>query len=302
MNLDLSKKLKHKTRPVTSIENLRRRVERLLMQVPNQPSDERQFTLGLQETFRHEDAINLPTKSINEFLDFLTDSLPDGDIYLFGGVLRDLALLGGRGFDSDIDVVVEGDWRSCEKYFEHLGARRNKFGGYRLEVASWKVDVWSAKETWAIKQNLVEYRGIASLTETTVLNWDAILMNWRTRAFIFKENYLDEIQSRVLDIVLEQNPDPMGMVVRVFRHLCMKDAKSVTPKALTYLANCTASYSLRDLTDREIRSYGKSIIEPAMYRFFQYIKANENLRLEERFRVASEITQKELGEIDLLAS
>ena len=43
-------------------------------------------------------------------------------------------------------------------------------------------------------------------------------MNWRTRAFIFKENYLDEIQSRVLDIVLEQNPDPMGMAVRVFRH------------------------------------------------------------------------------------
>jgi len=300
MNLDLSRKLTHKLRPVTSAENLRRRVERLLLSDPKQTEDEGQLSLGLQETFRREDAIRMPTTSIAAFLQFLTDSLPDGDVYLFGGVLRDLALLGGKGFNSDIDIVVEGDWQSCIRYLDRIGARRNKFGGYRLRVAGWDVDIWSAKETWAIKQGIVPYKGIASLTETTVLNWDAVLMNWRTRAFVFRDRYLDEIQARLLDIVLDQNPDPIGMAVRVFRHLCLKDAKSVTEKALEYLADCTSAYTLADLTAREVRSYGKSIIEPAMYRYFEHVKANKGLPMGERISLATEITRKELGEIPLL--
>lgn len=300
MNLGLSKKLTHKVHPVTSVENLRGRVARLLLQPSKRSTPNRQLALDLPDGFRQEDSISLPTKSIASFLDFLTDALPDGDAYLFGGVLRDLALLGGRGFDSDIDVVVEGDWSSCTRYLDHLGAHRNKFGGYRLEVATWKVDVWSAKETWAIRQGLVKYRGIASLTETTVLNWDAILMNWRTRAFIFRQGYFDEIQARILDIVLEQNPDPEGMVVRVFRHLCLKDAKSVTSKALIFLADATATYSLQVLTEREVKSYGKSIIDPAIYRYFQHVKANEHLEIACRIEVAGDLTKAELGEIPLL--
>ena len=148
MNLDLSKKLTHKVKPVSSLENLRGRVERLLFHAPKRSAHNQQLALDLPDSFRQEDSISHPTKSITSFLDFLSDSLPDGDAYLFGGVLRDLALLGGRGFNSDIDVVVEGDWTSFKKYLDHLGAYRNKFGGYRLDVASWKVDIWSARETW----------------------------------------------------------------------------------------------------------------------------------------------------------
>lgn len=302
MNLGLSRRLTHKLRPVTSAENLRRRVERLLLSHPKHAEDEGQLSLGLQETFRREEAIRMPTTSITAFLQFLTDSLPDGDVYLFGGVLRDLALLGGRGFNSDIDIVVEGDWQSCVRYLDRTGARRNKFGGYRLRVAGWDVDIWSAKETWAIRQGIVPYKGIASLTETTVLNWDAVLMNWRTRAFVFRNRYLDEIQARLLDIVLDQNPDPMGMAVRVFRHLCLKDAKSVTEKALEYLADCTSAYTLADLTAREVRSYGKSIIEPAIYRYFEHVKANKGLPMGERISLATQITRKELGEFPLLTA
>jgi predicted nucleotidyltransferase len=242
----------------------------------------------------------LPTTSIAKFLDFLVDSLPEGDVYLFGGVLRDLAVHGGRGFNSDIDVVVEGAWGNCIKYLEHLGARRNKFGGYRLEVATWLVDIWNAKETWAISSGLVEYKGIASLTETTVLNWDAVLMNWRTRAFIFRDRYLDHIRERHLDVVLEQNPNPAGMAMRVFRHLCLKEALSVTPKAIEYLANCTALFPLQTLFDREIQSYGTSIIDPAMYRYFEYIKANEHLEMNERLKISGELTRMDAGELPLV--
>lgn len=301
MNLGISRKLTHKLRPVSSAENLRRRVERLLLPGPKKTGDESQLSLELQEMFRREDAIRMPTTNIGAFLQFLTDALPDGDIYLFGGVLRDLALLGGRAFNSDVDIVVEGNWQSCIRYLDRVGARRNKFGGYRLQVAGWDVDIWSAKETWAIRQGIVAYKGIASLTETTVLNWDAVLMNWRTRAFVFRDRYLDEIQARTLDIVLDQNPDPIGMAVRVFRHLCLKDAKSVTEKSLEYLADCTSTYALKDLIAREIRSYGKSVIEPAMYRYFEHIYGAKTFPMADRIAIATENTRKELGEIVLLA-
>lgn len=285
----------HRPQPISSIENLRDRVDRLFRTAPKPPSGQSQLSLDLPLMLNFESAINYPTKSIAEFLNFITDALPDGDVYLFGGVLRDLALLGQEGFNSDIDIVVEGNWSNCVSYLESLGARKNKFGGYRLEVAEWPVDIWNARETWAIKQGLVQYKSIASLTETTVLNWDAILMNWRTRIFVYRKNYLEEIKLRVLDIVLEENPDPLGMAVRVFRHLCLKDARKVTQPAVKYLANCTKAYSYEEIRNREIRSYGNSVIESPIYRFFEHLKSHENLDSRSRYSIVCDILEKELG-------
>jgi hypothetical protein len=248
--------------------------------------------------FSLESTIKYPSKDIAEFLDFLSDAMPDGDVYLFGGVLRDLALLGARGFNSDIDLVVEGSWNNCVNYLESLGARKNKFGGYRLEVAGWPVDIWNARETWAIKQGLVSYRGIASLIETTVLNWDAILMNWRTKIFICRESYLDEIRARILDVELEENPNPLGMAVRVFRHFCQKDARKITPSAASYLANCAKTFSFSDIRNSEIGSYGNSVIESAVYDFFERLNECEAQDISSRFSVTSDLVKKELGLVE----
>jgi predicted nucleotidyltransferase len=232
--------------------------------------------------------IKYPSKNITEFLDFMSDALPSGDIYLFGGILRDMALFGRKGFNSDIDLVVEGSWHNCVSYLESLGARKNKFDGYRLEVAGWPIDIWNAKETWAIKQGYVSYMGIASLTETTVLNWDAILMNWRTRNFICREDYLQAINAKLLDIVLEENPNPLGMAVRVFRHLCLKEAQRVTPSAANYLATCTSKFTFDEIKRSEISSYGNTAIEPAVYELFEYLNHSEHLDIRERFNEASD--------------
>jgi hypothetical protein len=220
--------------------------------------------------------------------------MPQGDVYLFGGILRDLALLGQRGFVSDIDLVVEGDWGHCVAYLQSLGARRNKFGGYRFEVAGWPVDIWNASETWAIRQGLVSYSGIASLARTTILNWDAILMNWRTRCFIHRPNYLEELRARALDIVLEENPNPLGMVTRVFRHLCLKDARRVTAKAARFLASATTRFHFQEIRDEELRSYGVSAIEPRIYRLFEKLVEVDGPDVETRFGIAAAALKREL--------
>jgi|KBSMisStandDraft_5_1062788.scaffolds.fasta_scaffold356759_2 hypothetical protein len=283
----------HKANPVDSFENLRDRVERFVLGSARLRHSRAQLSLALPPLPNRGIDVITPRGSVAEFLGFMSDALPKGDIYLFGGVLRDLALLGRRGFNSDIDLVVEGDWNHCIPYLQSLEARRNKFGGYRLNIGGWPIDIWNARETWAIAQGLVAYSGIASLTQTTVLNWDAILMNWRTRTFIYRDGYLSELRSRLLDIVLEQNPNPLGMAVRVFRHLSVKDARQVTSSAAMYLANCTAQYSFEAIHNKEMRSYGNAAIELPIYRFFERIKENENLEMHARFETAIESLKKE---------
>ena len=241
--------------------------------------------------------------SAAEFLNLVSASVPDGDVYLFGGILRDLALYGRKGFQSDIDLVVEGDWSGLVTYIEHRGARKNKFGGYRLAIGEWPVDIWNAKETWAIKQGHVAYLGIASLLDTTVLNWDAILMNWRTGNFVAQPDYLRMLQERTLHVVLEQNPNPLGMAVRVFRHLCMKDAKRISTGAANYLAHSARKYSFELLRSSERKSFGNNKIERDLYQTFRSFADIEITDIHKRWEMAIEIVsrQHELWMDDLIA-
>ena len=284
-----------KHQPVDSTKNLRERVDRLLRQPGKNLNKKSQIPLDLSITLDQENRFDCPSSNIAEFLDFITDAMPDGDVYLFGGILRDLALFGKKGFNSDIDLVVEGNWSHFVSYLDSLNAHKNKFGGYRLTIARWPVDIWSAKETWAIKHGFIQYKGISSLTETTVLNWDAILMNWRTKNFICRENYFEEIYTRSLNVVLEQNPNPLGMAVRVFRHLYLKDAEKISKSAATYLANCTKKYSFEEIKMSEISSYRNSVIELKLYKFFQYLDVSESQYLWYQFNMVSDIVTNELG-------
>ena len=284
-----------KFNPSNSPKSLQKRVVGFLA-TPSFASDaSEQFELPLHADAHAEKQDKSPTSSAGEFLDYLVDAVPDGDIYLFGGLLRDLSLFGRKGFNSDIDIVVEGGWENLIPFLNHLGARRNKFGGYRFVVDDWPIDIWNARETWAIKQGLVSYSGIASLTDTTVLNWDAILMNWRTKNFVYRKKYFEDIAGRVLDVVLMKNPNPKGMAVRVFRHLCHKDARRISVRAVQYLTECTKKYSYADLHAAEVASYSLPIIDKNIYKLFQYTSLIDEISIEESYSSASHILARELN-------
>lgn len=272
-------------RPVDSYENLRSRVVRLFSSKVRRAIGFSQLDLELPSL---DEPIETNFQTLGGFIDFLAASVPRGEVYLFGGVLRDLALLGREGFKSDVDIVVEGDWKEFVRWLDVFGARRNRFGGYRVRIGNWPIDVWNAEETWAIRRGLVPYMGIMSLTKTTVLNWDAILMNWRTRRFICNESYLDDLRGRILDIVLEDNPNPLGMAVRVFRHISTKEARRIGRSAISYLERCTTTYSLDELKASELQSYGNSMIEGAIFHLFQLSAANRQMPVNERFYAATE--------------
>tara|TARA_Y100001972_G_scaffold122266_1_gene167559 strand:+ start:1733 stop:2581 length:849 start_codon:yes stop_codon:yes gene_type:complete len=252
-----------------------------------QQRNENQLSFDLAE----EDRIDLsgmkgPSQNISDFLDFIVDATPKGDVYLFGGLIRDMALSGKKGFNSDVDIVVDGNWTEITRYIEGRGSKKNRFGGYRLWIGEWPVDIWNARETWAVKNGYVKYQGIASLTETTILNWDAVLMNWRKKTFICKDSYLDDLSHGVMNIVLPENPNPTGMAARVFRHLSLKDAQKVTVRTADYLSKCTERYSFMQLREYEIKSYRNSQIEHSIYRFFAHLNKIKHLPLRIRYTAA----------------
>lgn len=271
---------------VDTLDNLKDRVDRLLKTKPKRPSKGAQLSLDLSKIQADIEYFTPPHKTPAEFLNFISRLLPNGSIYLFGGVLRDLALFGKKGFNSDIDVVIDGEWSDCVEYLETLNARKNKFGGYRLAVSGWPIDIWRAQDTWAIRQGFVKYQNVESLTKTTILNWDAILMDWKSRKIICEDSYLEKLKERRMEIVLQQNPNPLGATVRILRHLCLKDARSITQSTADYLADKTERYTLSQIKNYELLSYGNTAIEEAIYRLFQLIKTFEKLDRKERFEKA----------------
>ncbi len=231
-----------------------------------------QLTISEFECIQEKTNFASPSQDIRTFLNFINSAISNGDVYLFGGMLRDIAIFGKSGFYSDIDIVIEGDWDTLIPYFHSTKAIKNKYGGYRLLVDKWPVDVWQAKETWAIKQGLVKYKDIFSLTDTTILNWDGILMNWRTKVFIHKKEYFEDINKRTLKVVLTENPNPIGTIVRVFRHLYHKDAAKITIPTIHFIVDATCKYSYHEIKKAELSSYGNSIIEPHLYMFFNELQ------------------------------
>ena len=286
----------HRSQIAGTERNLRGRITYLLKENPRRQVKMNQLNLFENLLMSDDDGkVKTPTSSISEFLEYMCAALPTGDLYLFGGVLRDLALFGQKGFSSDIDIVVDDDdWTHLVKYLRSRGVTQNRFGGFRLKVNEWPIDIWTARETWAIREGLVEYHGIESLTETTILNWDAILLNWRTKRIICNPDYFRQIRGRVMDVVLTENPNPLGAAVRAFRHLCLKDAKKLTTRAAKYLADAAHEYPDETIIKSEIDSYRDSIIDPAILGFFRHMDTSSEDLIRRQFAGASRILQPPL--------
>ena len=262
--------------PATDTGSLRRRVDELFKKDAKITKHLDQLSLDISDYEKQIMNRFFDSSDIANFIDFCSNIIIDGDIYLFGGIIRDLALFGKKGFNSDIDIVVDGDWTDLLPLLKKHDAVKNKFGGYRLYIGTWPVDIWEARETWAIKNGYVSYKGIASLNLTTVLNWDAILMNWRTKNFIYGENYFNELENRSLKVLLEDNPNPLGMLVRVFRHMYLKEAKKIEGGSIKYIANAVKQFSYDEIRAYEFKSYNSNLIDSRLFSLFSALNEESN--------------------------
>lgn len=132
-----------------------------------------------------------------------------GNLYLIGGVLREFKDHGCIQELRDIDIVVDTlEKENCKVMLNEYEPQINTFGGYKISCLDLIVDIWFLDETWAYREKIVdcppEQYG-KRLTDTVFLNIDGIAYNWNSEKWE-EDKYRESMNSREIDIVLEQNP------------------------------------------------------------------------------------------------
>jgi hypothetical protein len=203
-----------------------------------------------------------------------------GDVYIFGGMLRDIALGGGRNFKSDFDLVfvsksggLDVALSSCDNIFPKI----NKFGGYRLVVDGVDVDVWSVEDTWAFRCKKKEYVSVVSILDTTITNWDAILYSFSDRKIICKDGYFKDLIDGYLDMNFLGNPNEIGALVKVIRAYTAKHAETFSVGVLEFVKGCFDKYTYEDISLYERRIYKENTITFSIYKYI--IETPEMLNL-----------------------
>lgn len=195
-----------------------------------------------------------------------------GHIYLIGGVLREYRdkkeIQDIRDIDIVIDVKMDEYW---EMILKNYRPRRNKFGEYKIICDGLIVDMWRLQETWAYKNNVLtcnqsEY--LQRLPDTVFLNLDAIVYDVRKNSW-YDEKYKQAMQDKVIDVVLEQNPEVMLNIVRTF--------------VLKKKYNMVLSEKLKDII-KEQKKIHKNFLDDLLniqfYRYKKEILTKEELSIE----------------------
>lgn len=199
---------------------------------------------------------------VYDFVDIITKK-NQFDVYAFGGLVRDIGLFGVRDFSSDVDLVIESNRTTLIKALGRLpkeNVTENKFGGFRIQQGLWDIDIWCAKDTWAIKNKFVEYNDITSLLKTTFLSWDSALFDIRNQNLLCSNQYLTDLSNGSLDIVLKDSPNELGSMVRLTRAIYSKGAKEIRSNALEALKTYFEKYTYSEIVYYEQKSYTKRFL------------------------------------------
>ena len=139
------------------------------------------------------------------------------DFVIFGGMVRDIARGGRSEFRSDVDLVIDAPSDRVDLLAQRLGARRNKYGGYRVRLLSWDIDFWALSRSWAGRY--VQIDSFEDLVETTFFDWDSVAYHVRDRRLICSREYLSPIKHRVLDVCFVVNPSVRGSVLKAIERI-----------------------------------------------------------------------------------
>ena len=221
----------------------------------------------------------------------LLDSLNRrAEVYLFGGVLRDIALYGIRGLESDIDLVYEGTVREVDLSAEGFKVDKTMFGGFRAKTLHWVVDFWDAERTWALRNHIVEYQRIESLLKTTITNWESILYSVSDDRLLCDTNYFKDLNSGYLHVVLDSNPNPLGMSVKLIRTYAHKGVTELSTQAASCIEQALDRYSFDELSSYEQAHFRQGYIDQAVY---DELNNSQSIRIHDMLPVVLTRTEKQ---------
>ena len=128
-------------------------------------------------------------------------------LFLFGGAIRDVALMGDEARPRDLDLVVVGlNFDDLPGFLgEHI-VRRTSFGGLKLKLDDSWVDLWRLEDTWAFREKLIE-PSPENLPSTTFLSSQAIAAEIQGLEVkhIFESGFTSSLRRRVNIVALRKS-------------------------------------------------------------------------------------------------
>jgi hypothetical protein len=158
-----------------------------------------------------------PIQRLRDIFD--TYFMPFTSVAIVGGLVRDIARRGKVGFKSDIDLVIAADTAEVSALAHTLNAIPNRFGGFASRHPHWKIDFWALETTWAARSGHAAVHRIQDVLETTFFDCDAVCYELKSRKLYARDDYLDRLGGRVIDINLLPNPSIEGNLLRAIRRI-----------------------------------------------------------------------------------
>lgn len=192
----------------------------------------------------------------------------DHQVWIFGGMLRDIGLFGRSGFTSDIDIVFAGEREDLRRLLSHFRVDHvevNKLGGMRFRYRSLDFDIWCLSDTWAFKENIIPLEDAQSLLHTTLMSWDAVLYDVHRGEILTPENYLQNLKRGYLELVLDATPNETGSIVKILRTIYNKQVKTLGPVLSEFLHSALLRYSYSALQHYELAHYDTSSFDDTEY-------------------------------------
>ncbi len=202
-----------------------------------------------------------------------------GDVYIFGGMVRDFTRKHATKFSSDIDLVLDAPPKKVSEFAKKVGAIRNRFGGFGLKTPLWRVDFWALRNTWAHQAGYVNIRSADDLLKCTFFDIDAILYDVNSRKVLVHDGYVDSILSKKIDVNLLPNPSVEGNLVRAVRRVL---GWNLSPKERLecFLVNNLNQQAYFEIIQTETKLYGGSFArEYESYAGLLDAMLNKNMRV-----------------------
>lgn len=181
---------------------------------------------------------------------------------LFGGVLRDLVVLGRRHYPRDVDVVLQrGTIEGIVGDLSQKEYRVNRFGGIHLSVNRWSFDVWPLERTWAFTRDSTLAPTADNLPRTTFLDVEAIAVTFNGPdriGQIISNGFFEAIESRRISINYRDNPFPALSAVRTLMTAC-KLHFAISADLARYFVNVVTERGVGELIRAQEHHYSKVI-------------------------------------------
>lgn len=199
--------------------------------------------------------------SVNALLDSCNSV---GEAYLFGGQVRD-ALLGSTGAFGDVDIFVSGPLNP--EFAERVSRihRRTNFGGMRLVVGRYDLDIWELAKSHAFRFERCPEKNVKGLLSTVCFSTDAVAVSLLSGRVLADRSFNKTASSRVFEFVSKPSSLEILQVVRIAR-LCVKNAVSPDAEVCQYFVDGVRSFGVDGLVSAEQKWKGRRLLDERLVR------------------------------------